>query len=108
MHGSRLIRCTSCRVIKIPLSNASNENSDQTSSNKHVTADKYNFKENISEVSELDISSENGIDDIEGNEEQNANRTVNGTDAIAPRKNAEEKFTVRKSSRTRRPPSRLG
>ena len=35
IHGSRLIRCTSCRVIKVPRSNASNENSDQTFTDKH-------------------------------------------------------------------------
>ena len=48
------------------------------------------------------------VDDTEGSEEQNTNRTENSTDALAPRENAEEKFTVRKSSRTRRPPSMLG
>ena len=73
-----------------------------------MSADKSNLKEDISEDSELDISSESDIDDTEGSEEQNANRKEISTDAIAPRGNAEEKFTVRKSSRTRRPPSRLG
>ena len=59
--------------------------------------DKSNLKEDISEDRELDISSESYIDDTEGSEEPKA-----------PRENAEEKFTVRKSSRTRRPPSKLG
>ena len=95
-------------MIKAPLSNASNENSDQTSTDKHVSVDKSNLKDDISEDSELDISSESDIDDTEDNEEQNTNRKETSTDAIAPRENAEEKFTVRKSSRTRRPPSRLG
>ena len=108
IHGSRLIRCTSCRVIKAPLSNASNENSDQTSTDKHVSADKSNLKEDISEDSELDISIESDIDDTECSEELDTNRKEISTDAIAPRENAEEKFTVRKSSRTRSPPSRLG
>ena len=94
-------------MIKVPLSNASNENNDQTSTDKHVTVDKPNLQEDISEDSELDISSESDIDDTEGNEEQDTKRTENSTDAIAPRENAEEKFTFRKSSRTRRPPSRL-
>ena len=53
------------------------------------------MKEDISEDSELDISSES--DDREGNEEQDNKRTENNTDAIAPRENAEEKFTVKKS-----------
>ena len=39
IKGSRLMRCTSCHVIKVPLSNASNENSDQTSTDKHVSTD---------------------------------------------------------------------
>ena len=42
IHGFRLTRCTSCRVIKVLLSNASN--SDQTSTDKHVTVDKSNFE----------------------------------------------------------------
>ena len=63
-----------------------------------MSADKSNLKEDISEDSELDESSE----------EQNTNRKETSTDAIAPRENAEEKFTVRKSGRNRRPPSRLG
>ena len=66
------------------------------------------MKEDISNDSEPDISSESDIDDTEGSEEQNTNRKVTSTDAIAPRENAEETCTVRKSSRTRRPPSRLG
>ena len=53
------------------------------------------MKEDISEDSELDISSES--DNTEGNEEQDTKRTENSTDAIAPRENAEEKFTVEKS-----------
>ena len=107
IHGSRLMKCTSCRAIKVPLSNASNENSDQTSTDKHVSADMSNLKEDISEDSELDISSESDIDDTESSEEQNTNRTETSIDAIAPRENAKEKFTFRKSSRTRRPPSWL-
>ena len=74
----------------------------------NMSADKSSLKEDISEDSELDISSESDIDDTGGSEEQNTNRTETSTDAIAPRENAEEKFTVRKFSRTRRPPSRLG
>ena len=66
------------------------------------------MKEDISEDSELDISSEGYIDDRESNEEQNTNRTENSTEAIALRENVEERFTVRKSNGTRRPPSRLG
>ena len=69
IHGSRLIRCTSCRMIKVPLSNAGNKNSDPTSTDKHVTADKSKLKEDISDDSELDISSESDVDDTEGNEE---------------------------------------
>ena len=84
--GSRHIRCTTCRVIKVPLFNASNENSDQTSNDKYVNADKCNLKKDISDDSELDISSGSDIDDTEGSEEQNTNRTENSTDAIAPRK----------------------
>ena len=48
-------------MIKILLSNASNENNDQTSTDKHVNADKSNLKEDISENSELVISSESDI-----------------------------------------------
>ena len=62
-----------------------------------MSADKSDLKEDISENRELYISSESYIDDTEGSEEP-----------IAPRENAEEKLTVRKSSRTRRPLSRLG
>ena len=95
-------------MIKVSLSNTSNENSGQTSTNEHVNADKSNLKEDISEDSELVISSKSDIDDTEGCKEQNTKRTENSTDAIAPRETAEEKFTVRKSRRTRRPSSRLG
>ena len=101
-HGSRLVRCTSCCVIKVPLSSASNESRHQTSTGKHVIADKSDLKEEISEDNEIDISSESDIDDTEGSEEQNTNRTENSTDALTPRENAEEKFTVRKSRRTQR------
>ena len=69
-----------------------------------MIADKSDLKEEISEDNETDISSESDIDDTEGSEEQNTNRTENSTDVLAPRENAEEKFTVRKSSRTQRPP----
>ena len=66
------------------------------------------MKDDISEDSELDISSESDMGDTEGNEEQDTKRTENSTDVILPRENVEEKFPVRKSSRTRRPPSRVG
>ena len=62
-------------MIKVPLSNASNENSDQTSIVKHVSADKSKLREDISENSELTISSESDIDDTESNEEQDTKRT---------------------------------
>ena len=61
-----------------------------------MIADKSDLKEEISEDNETDISSESDIDDTEGSEEQNTNRTENSADALAPRENAEEKFTVRK------------
>ena len=41
---------------------------------KHVSVDKSNLKEDISEDSELDISSESDKDDTEGSEERNNNR----------------------------------
>ena len=94
-------------MIKVPLSSASNESSHQTSTGKHVIAAKSDLKEEISEDNETDISSKSDIDDTEGSEEQNTNRIENSTDALAPRENTEEKFTVRKSGRTRRPPSKL-
>ena len=108
IHVSRLIRCTSCRVIKVPISNTSNDNSDQTSADKHMTADKSNLKEDISEGSELGISSESDIDDAEGNEEQGTKKTENSTDVMAIRENTGKEFKVRKSSRTRRPLLRSG
>ena len=74
--------------MKAPLSNASNENSDQTSTDKHVSADESKLKENISEDSEPDILSESDIDDTEGSEEQNISRKETSTDSIAPRQNA--------------------
>ena len=73
-------------MIKVPLSNASNENGDQTSTAKHVTEDTSNLKEDISKDSELDISGESDIDDTESSEEQNTNRKETSTDAIAPKK----------------------
>ena len=79
-------------MIKVPLSNASNENGDQTSIDKHVSADKSDVKEDMSEDSELDISSESDIDDTEGSEGQNTNRKETSTDAVGPRENAKEKL----------------
>ena len=80
-------------MINVPLSNANNENSDQTSTDKHVSGYKSNLKEDISEDIELDISNESDIDHTEGSEERNTNRKETSTDAIAPRENAEEKFS---------------
>ena len=50
IHGSRLIKCTSlCRVIKVPFSDASNENSAQTPTDKYVTADKSNLHPSVTD-----------------------------------------------------------
>ena len=60
--------------------------SDQTSTDKHVTVEKSNLKEEISEDSELDISNESDIDDTEGSEEQDTKRTGNSRHCSSQRK----------------------
>ena len=69
-------------MIKVSLSNASKKNSNQKSTDRLVSADKSNLKEDISE---LDISSEIDIDNTESSEVQNTNRNETSTDAMAPR-----------------------